>query len=100
VASIQSGSVTVAAAGTRQQVTVTPTSIRAIRFESDDGNTNPIFIGDSAVAATAYGVRLASAGNNSDWIKFEGQTPGDLSHFYVDVTTSGEKAQYLAILAL
>jgi hypothetical protein len=100
VATIKSGSVTVGTAGTRQRVTTTPTPVRGIRFESDDGNTGAIFIGDSTVSATAYGLRLASAGNNSDWIKFDGQTPGELADFYVDVATNGEKAQYLTILAL
>ena len=100
MATILSGVVTVATAGEQTQFTKTPTPIRALRVESDDGNSNPVFIGGLDVSATAYGIRLASAGNDSGWIKFEGQVAGDLSDFWADVTTPGEKVQFLAITAL
>ena len=99
MATILSGVVTVATAGTQVRFTTTPTPIRALRVESDDGNSNAVFIGGPDVSAAAYGIRLASSGNNSDWIKFEGM-PGDLSDFWADVTTNGEAVQFLAIPAL
>lgn len=81
---------TVTTAGTRVQITTgSPTPCRSVTFQANSANTGAIFIGDSSVSSTVYGVRLAagssySIGNDLNDNKL------DLSTFWVDSSVNAE----------
>lgn len=86
--------ITVATAGTRQQVTATPTDVTTAVFTADPANTGIIYVGDDAVSATrsALVLQKGQAGAISD--DESGRAGGEefvLSDFYVDASVSGDK---------
>ena len=85
--------------GSAIQVTKSNTPIRAVRFEYDDTYNASIFVGGASVSASTYGFALKAASASTDWIKFEGEMPGQLSDFWAFGSAS-DKLHYIAIEAL
>lgn len=88
---IVSGTVTIATAGTAQQVTATSTPIPGVWVAADLGNTNPVVVGDSSVVAANGSMQgiVLTPGNNSVFIAIN-----DLSLLYVDSQTNGDELTY------
>ncbi len=85
--------ITVATAGTRQQVATTyESTIQAVRFEGDDGNAGAIFIGDLNVSETQYTAKLAAG----DSFTLEGSAV-NLTTLFVDTDTNGSIVQVSTI---
>lgn len=91
---------TVATAGTRVQVSTSSVYVTAIYFEALKTNTGVIYVGDSSVTSTLYMTAL-SAGTGFTVTTSANIHPGtssggnevQLSAFYVDAGTSGDKVQ-------
>ena len=96
MATFTAGTVTVSSAGTRVQVTSTPTPIRRVRFQAPPGNSGITYVGASTVSASVTGIEFAAAGGNES-IDFTEGRPGDLSEFYSDAATNGDKIHYMAV---
>lgn len=94
------GKVTVATAGTPVQVSATRLMVRAVRFQTTNGNTGLMYIGDATlVKATLVGVHrvlgIASATADAPVVEFGSQeiengNAIDLSKFWVDAGVNGE----------
>ena len=97
MASVTAGTKTVSSAGTRVQVTTTPTPVRRIRFQAPPGNSGITYVGISTVSASVAGIELPASGGNETVDFIEGR-PGDLSEFYCDAATNGDKVHYMAVL--
>ena len=99
MAVLAASTVTVSTAGTRVQVTSTPTPIRRVRFQAPPGNSGITYVGGSAVSSSVAGIEFAAAGGNES-VDFtsDGGRPGDLSEFYCDAATNGDKIHYIAVL--
>lgn len=88
---------TVTTAGTRQQFTTSSIASPYIRFEALGTNTNPVFIGLSTVSATVYIARLAAGTSITLQAPTYARGLGsefDLTAFWADVTTNGEKISW------
>lgn len=91
-------SVTIAIAGTRQQITSTDMAVYSVVIQADLLNTGNVYIGDSIVSSS-NGIELAAG----DSYIVEAQDLGDqeinLSDFYVDTDTNGNvvRIQYLGV---
>lgn len=85
--------------GNALQFTVTPTPIRKVRFEYDDGYAANIFIGGEDVTSTSYAFALTATGATTGWIEFDGQLPGDLKDFWA-IGTASDRVHYMVIKAL
>lgn len=89
---------TVAAAGTRVQVSTSDLFCSAVFFECDNTGTGPIYVGDVTVVSTKYMTRLVK-GNTGIWIMpgaFGARPQGgliNLKNFYLDAGASGDKCQ-------
>ena len=81
---------TVATAGIAEAL-ASATSIKAVTVRALTGNTNNIFVGGSDVDSS-NGFILAAG----DTASFE---IDDLANVFLDVTTDGEGARYIAVLA-
>ena len=100
---IFAATITVSSAGTAVQVTTTPTPFVWAIFHNAPGNSGNVYIGDADVAST-NGLslqRITGAANHLDEIKFDGKLfaedpPMDLSDFYVNAATNGDKIEVLA----
>ena len=97
MASVTAGTKTVSSAGTRVQVTTTPTPVRRIRFQAPPGNSGITYVGISTVSSSVAGIEFAAAGG-SETVDFTEGRPGDLSEFYCDAVTNGDKIHYMAVL--
>ena len=96
MATFTAGTVTVSSAGTRVQVTSTPTPIRRVRFQAPPGNSGITYVGASTVSASVAGIEFPAAGGNES-VDFTEGRPGDLSEFYCDAATNGDKIHYMAV---
>lgn len=82
--------VTVTNAGTRVQFTTTAkTFARLVILQANSGNGGNLFIGNSLVSSSVYGVKLPASGtfsfgNDGYDAKF------DLSTFYADTSNNGD----------
>ena len=97
MAAFTAGTKTVSSAGTRVQVTTAPTPVRRVRFQAPPGNSGITYVGGSAVSASVTGIEFPAAGGNESLDFTEGR-PGDLSDFYCDAATNGDKIHYMAVL--
>ena len=97
MASFTAGTKTVSSAGTRVQVTTTPTPVRRVRFQAPPGNSGITYVGGSDVASSVAGIELAAAGG-SETVDFTEGRPGDLAEFYCDSASDGDKIHYMAVL--
>ena len=86
-------------AGTRQQISTTQIIAYKILFVADTGNAGTIYIGDSTVSST-NGMALAvvnSAGQSFEAVPptetSGGNAKVDLSNFYFDGSSSGDKVR-------
>lgn len=103
MAGIFAATITVSSAGTAVQITSTPTPFEWAIFHIAEGNSNDVAIGASDVSMT-NGLTLEVVGNNNyekdswriDGKLFTESPPLDLSDFYVDATTNGDKIEVLA----
>lgn len=86
---------TVTTAGTRVQVSAVDTIITSLVVQADPGNTGRIYIGDDAVSSTRAAGALV-AGQfwtiSPDASGRGGQEEYTLSDFWLDGSTSGDKA--------
>ncbi len=64
MASVTAGTKTVSSAGTRVQVTTTPTPVRRIRFQAPPGNSGITYVGISTVSSSVAGIEFAAAGGS------------------------------------
>lgn len=96
------GTKTVATAGTQVPLVATtetaPSALYCARLTlfALPGNTNKIYVGDSGVSSSAYGVRLDPGGSFTIGM---GETRGNsinLSHVYIDSDTNGEGVMFYA----
>lgn len=86
--------VTVTTAGTRVQVSATPTPITSVVIQADPDNTGYIFVGDDAVAIGQASAALEPGRAwtiSPDASGREGQEEYVLSDFYVDSSVNGNK---------
>lgn len=95
--------VTIGAVGVQPtRVIAATTPIRQVYFESDDGNSNALWIGDSGLATDgSEGIRLtnsATVPGRLEFGPFSGDAPAGLQEFYV-VGTEGEVVNVLYIEA-
>ena len=97
MATFTAGTITVSSAGTRVQVTSTPTPVRRVRFQAPPGNSGITYVGASTVSASVAGIEFPAAGGNES-VDFTEGRPGDLSEFYCDAATNGDKIHYMAVL--
>ena len=97
MATFTAGTITVSSAGTRVQVTSTPTPVRRVRFQAPPGNSGITYVGASTVSASVVGLEFTAAGENES-VDFTEGRPGDLSEFYCDAATNGDKIHYMAVL--
>ncbi len=97
MASVTAGTKTVSSAGTRVQVSATPIPVRRVRFQAPPGNSGITYVGTSTVSSSVAGIEFAAAGGNETVDFIEGR-PGDLSEFYCDAATNGDKIHYMAVL--
>ena len=97
MATFTAGTITVSSAGTRVQVTSTPTPVRRVRFQAPPGNSGITYVGASTVSASVAGIEFAAAGGNES-VDFTEGRPGDVSEFYCDAATNGDKIHYMAVL--
>ncbi len=97
MASVTAGTKTVSSAGTRVQVSSTPTPVRRVRFQAPPGNSGITYVGTSTVSSSVAGIEFAAAGG-SETVDFTEGRPGDLSEFYCDAATNGDKIHYMAVL--
>ena len=97
MASVTAGTKTVSSAGTRVQITTIPTPVRRVRFQAPPGNSGITYVGISTVSASVAGIEFPAAGGNETVDFIEGR-PGDLSEFYCDAATNGDKVHYMAVL--
>lgn len=91
--------VTVTTAGTRVRVAATPTPIRGVRFHTDayNGAADLIYIGDVLVSSSVFGANMPRSTNIT--FDFADGRPGDLSEFYMDASSNGNRVHYVAVLA-
>lgn len=80
---------TVTTAGTRLPVSTTSQFSRLVIIQANTGNSGNIFLGDSTVSSSVFGVKLVAGasvtfGNGGYDAKF------DLSQFYADTSNSGD----------
>ena len=87
--------ITVAAAGTRQQVSSTRIIASSVLIQADHDNTGKIYVGDSAVSATrTLAVLEAGESVEIDSEVFNGRGQQyDLSQIYVDASVSADKVR-------
>ena len=97
MASVTAGTKTVSSAGTRVQITTIPTPVRRVRFQAPPGNSGITYVGISTVSASVAGIELP-AGGGTETVDFIEGSPGDLSEFYCDAATNGDKVHYMAVL--
>ena len=97
MASFTAGTKTVSSAGTRVQVTTTPTPVRRVRFQAQPGNSGITYVGVSDVASSVAGIEFSAAGG-SETVDFTEGRPGDLAEFYCDSASDGDKIHYMAVL--
>lgn len=86
--------VAVTSAGTRVALASSETPSRLFTIQANVGNTGTIYVGDSSVSSSVYGVALAkgtsiSFGESDDDAKF------DLSRIYIDAGTSNDAVSIL-----
>ena len=88
---IGSGTVTIALAGTAQQITATSTPTKKVYVAADLGNTNPVVVGDINVVAASGSMRgiVLIPGNPSIPIEID-----NLSKLYVDSQTNNDELVY------
>lgn len=85
----------VAAAGTREQLTSTPTLADQVLIQAKPGNSGNVFVGDSNVSSTRGWTLIPG-----QFVSFEGpRRPGgtdsmDLSTIWLDVATNGDGVQW------
>jgi hypothetical protein len=91
------GTITVSSAGTAVQFTGTPTPVRRVRVQAPPGNSGVTYVGDSTVSASSAGIEFPATGGNEEVI-FDNGRPGDLSEFYADAATNGDKIHWSAVL--
>tara|TARA_B100000700_G_C15030830_1_gene850444 strand:- start:1873 stop:2181 length:309 start_codon:yes stop_codon:yes gene_type:complete len=97
LASFTAGTKTVSSAGTRVQVTTVPTPVRRVRFQAPPGNSGITYVGGSDVSSSVAAIEFTAAGGN-ETVDFTEGRPGDLSEFYCDAATNGDKIHYMAVL--
>ena len=97
MAAFTTGTKTVSSAGTRVQVVSAPTPVRRVRFQAPPGTSGITYVGGSSVSASVAGIEFHAAGGNESLYFTEGR-PGDLSDFYCDAATNGDKIHYMAVL--
>lgn len=85
---ITAGTITVATAGTRVQLSSDVVLVTNIKFKAPSGNTGLIAIGDSTVSMT-NGYELG-AGQTLEFARLV------LSEIYVDAATNGDKVSWIA----
>lgn len=88
--------ITIASAGTRQQITASDIAAYSIIFQADDLNTGKVYVGDSTVTS-ANGIELAPGETYGIDAAEIGDREIILSDFWVDTQTNGNviKIQYL-----
>ncbi len=95
MATFTAGTITVSSAGTRVQVTSTPTPIRR-EIPSTSGKLRNHVCRCIYRFGSVTGIEFAVAGGNES-IDFTEGRPGDLSEFYCDAATNGDKIHYMAV---
>ena len=86
--------ITVATAGTEQQVSTSEIPITTIVFTADPTNTGYIYVGDSSVSSTRAAMVLAAGQAGSMSQDMGGLAGGDeyyLSDLWVDTSVNGNK---------
>lgn len=92
--------VTVTTAGTRVQVTATSTLCESILFQGHPSNTGKVYVGDSNVSATRGTSLDAKIGYTvASNPKGDGSHLFDLSDYWVDAQTNGEKVKVSYVAA-
>jgi hypothetical protein len=81
-------SITVATAGTEQQVVTSTRMVRKVTFRARASNAGKMYVGDSGVTS-GNGYEL-NAGETKD-VELPNDEPFDLSKFWVDAGTNGDK---------
>jgi len=97
MAAYDHATITVSSAGTAVQFVSTPTPIRRLRVQAPPGNSGITYVGDSSVSASSAGIEFPAAGGDTEII-FDNGRPGDLSEFYADAATNGDKVHWSAVL--
>lgn len=84
---------TVSVAGTREKASASQLLVRSFMIQALATNTNNVYIGDSSVSSTVFGIKLA-AGNavtvEAPVMGVGGSNDLDLSDWWLDVDTNGE----------
>ena len=88
------GTVTVAVAGTRAQVTASGSAVSAVSFRARGANVGAVYVGDDTVAA-GNGYEI----NPGDELTIRFRELIDLRRFYVDAANNGDKVDYAGVAA-
>ena len=73
MASVTAGTKTVSSAGTRVQVSSTPTPVRRVRVQAPPGNSGITYVGTSTVSSSVAGIEFAAAGGSETVVFTEGR---------------------------
>lgn len=85
---------TVTTAATRIQLSTTTQPFRLAIIQALPGNGGTIYIGDSAVSSTVYGISLTAGASIA--VGSSGNDPTfDFINFYADTSNSGDKISVL-----
>lgn len=90
--------VTIATAGTRQQLTATSTAVLSVIVQADSLNTGKIYVGDSSVSSSS-GIELAAGEAFVIEPQYFGDNEINLSDIYLDTATNNNVAriQYITV---
>ncbi len=98
MATLVDGTISIATAGTEQQLTTTSTAVQWIMFAPHSDNTGQVFVGASTVVAaagaTARGARvmIPAATNNPNVILWG---PLNLADIWIDAAVNTDGVSYL-----
>lgn len=85
---------TVSTAGTGEPLAASSTPVVWLHIQALEGNTNPVYVGDSSVDSSTS-KQLALDAEESIIIVLPRGFVTDLANWYVDVTTNGEGVGFL-----
>lgn len=97
MAGVKMATVTVSSAGTRVRFIAADTAIKRIYVMPDFSNTGSVYVGGSDVASSVMGRRMLPGNFDSFTVDYEEQA-GNLSDWYADAETNGNKLHYIAVL--
>jgi len=93
---VQGGLATVSTAATSRALTTATTEVKSVTIQAERSNTGTIYVGDSNVVSTAYGVALGAG----DSVTISGDQYGShpnkvkLSTIYLDTSVNGDGVSY------